>query len=36
VTKIGSREPRIEPLVWNFTLRKLGSDWTIENARAAR
>lgn len=36
VTKIGRREPRTEPRIWNFTLRKLGSDWTIENARAAR
>jgi hypothetical protein len=34
IPKIGSREPRIEPRVWRFTLRKSGSDWTIENARA--
>ena len=36
VPKIGSHEPRIEPRVWNFTLRKDGAEWTIENARAAR
>jgi len=34
IPKIGSREPRIEPRVWRFTLRKSGSDWKIENARA--
>jgi hypothetical protein len=36
VPKIGSREPRVEPRVWNFTLRKAGDDWQIENARAER
>ena len=36
VPKIGSREPRIEPRVWNFSLHKSGADWTIENARAER
>jgi hypothetical protein len=36
VPKIGNHEPRIEPRVWTFTLRKEGIDWTIENARAAR
>ncbi|MCU1381405.1 MAG: hypothetical protein JWL71_102, partial [Acidobacteria bacterium] len=36
VTKIGSRDPRIEPRVWNFTLRKAGSDWKIDSARAER
>src|SRR5207244_8992981 len=36
VTKIGNREPRVEPRVWNFTLHKLGSDWKIEAARAER
>src|SRR4051812_19540321 len=36
VTKIGSRDPRIEPRVWNFTLRKSGSDWKIDSARAER
>ena len=36
VTKVGSGDPRVEPRVWNFTLRKSGSDWTIDSARAAR
>jgi hypothetical protein len=36
VPKIGSREPRVEPLAWNFTLRKRGNDWEIETARAER
>jgi hypothetical protein len=36
VPKIGSREPRVEPRVWNFTLKKAGDDWQIENARAER
>jgi hypothetical protein len=36
VPKVGSREPHVEPRVWNFTLRKSGDDWTIENARAER
>ena len=36
VPKIGSREPRIEPRVWNFSLRKNGSDWKIDSARADR
>lgn len=36
VPKIGSREPRIEPLVWNFSLHKAGGDWKIESARAER
>jgi len=36
VAKVGSREPRVEPLVWNFTLRKLGAEWKIESARAQR
>jgi hypothetical protein len=36
VPKVGSREPRIEPRVWNFTLVKAGEDWQIESARAAR
>ena len=36
VPKIGSREPRTEPRVWSFTLRKSGGDWEIENARAER
>ena len=36
VPKIGSREPRVEPRVWNFSLRKSGNDWTIDSARAER
>jgi tetratricopeptide (TPR) repeat protein len=36
VPKIGSREPRVEPRTWNFTLRKAGSDWKIDAARAER
>ena len=36
VPKIGSREPRVEPRVWNFTLRKNGGDWKIDSARAER
>jgi hypothetical protein len=36
VPKVGSREPRIEPRVWNFTLRKNGGEWKIDNARAER
>lgn len=34
VPKVGSRDPRTEPRVWNFTLHKTGSDWKIESARA--
>lgn len=36
VPKIGSREPRIEPRVWNFTLHKNSGDWKIDSARAER
>jgi hypothetical protein len=36
VPKVGSREPRVEPRIWNFTLRKAGSDWKIDSARAER
>jgi hypothetical protein len=36
VPRIGSREPRVEPLAWNFTLRKRANDWEIESARAER
>lgn len=36
VPKIGSREPRTEPRVWNFSLHKAGDDWQIESARASR
>jgi hypothetical protein len=36
VPKVGSRDPRVESRVWNFTLRKTGSDWKIDSARAER
>jgi hypothetical protein len=36
VPKVGSREPRVESRVWNFTLRWAGEDWRIETARAGR
>lgn len=36
VPKIGSREPRVEPRVWNFTLRKAEGDWKIDSARTER
>jgi len=36
VPKVGSHEPRVEPRVWNFTLQKRGTAWTIETARAER
>ena len=34
--KVGSRESRVEPRVWNFTLRKRAGGWLIETARAER
>jgi hypothetical protein len=36
VAKYGAREPRVEPRVWQFTLRKLAGEWKIESARADR
>lgn len=36
VPKIGNRQPRTEPRVWNFSLRKAGADWKIDSARAER
>ena len=36
VPKIGSRELRTEPRVWNFALQKAGGDWKIQSARAER
>jgi hypothetical protein len=36
VPKMGSREPRTEPRVWNFTLRRGGTDWKIDSARVDR
>ena len=29
-------EPRVEPRVWTFGLRKTGDEWQIETARAER
>jgi hypothetical protein len=34
VRRVGGREPRVEPRRWSFTLRRFGSDWRIETARA--
>jgi hypothetical protein len=36
VPKIGSRDPRTEPRVWNFTLRRGGADWQIDSAQVGR
>ncbi len=36
VAKVGSRDPRTEPRVWNFTLKRRGADWKIESARSDR
>ena len=36
VPKVGSRDPRVESLVWNFKLHKAGSDWQIDSARTER
>jgi len=36
VPKVGSRDPRTESRRWTFTLRRAGTDWKIENARAER
>jgi hypothetical protein len=36
VPKVGSREPRVEPRRWNFTLRKDGAGWLIDSVRAER
>ena len=36
VPKVGSRDPRVEQLAWNFKLRKKANDWEIETARAER
>jgi hypothetical protein len=36
VPKIGNRQPRTEPRIWNFSLRKAGADWKIDSARAER
>lgn len=36
VPKVGSREVRTEPRIWNFTLQKSGDSWQIQSARADR
>jgi len=36
VPKVGSRQPRVEPRIWSFALRKIGAEWKIDNARAER
>jgi hypothetical protein len=36
VPKFGSREPRVESRVWNFTLQKTGETWQIASARTQR
>jgi hypothetical protein len=36
VPKFGSREPRVEPRIWNFTLQKAGEAWQIASARTQR
>jgi tetratricopeptide (TPR) repeat protein len=36
IPKVGSREPRVEPRTWDFTLRKDGTDWKIQSARAGK
>jgi hypothetical protein len=36
VPRVGSREPKVEPRVWSFTLQKNGEAWQIASARADR
>jgi hypothetical protein len=36
VTKVGSRDPRVEPRVWSFVLHKSAGNWTIDSARTDR
>jgi hypothetical protein len=36
VPKVGSRDPRVEPRVWSFSLRKAGDQWRIDSARTER
>ena len=33
--RFDSREPRVEPRTWNFTLRKVDADWKILTARVS-
>jgi hypothetical protein len=34
VPKVGSQDPRTEPRIWSFRLRKNGTDWQIQSMRA--
>jgi hypothetical protein len=34
--RYGSHEPREEPRVWTFTLKKLGAEWKIDSVKAGR
>ena len=34
VPKVGSKTPRVENRVWNFDLRKNGTDWRIERVES--
>jgi hypothetical protein len=34
--RVGSRDSRVEPHVWTFTLRKRGPEWQIDSVKAAR
>jgi hypothetical protein len=34
VPKVGSQDPRTEPRIWSFRLRKNGPDWKIQSMRA--
>jgi hypothetical protein len=36
VTKVGKRDQRVEPRIWNFTLRKMAGGWLIDTARSER
>jgi len=36
VPKVGSHEPRVEPRVWTFGVRRSGESWQIASARADR
>jgi hypothetical protein len=36
VPKVGNRDPRTESRLWSFSLRKVGTGWTIDRARVAR
>ncbi len=34
VPKVGSQDPRTEPRIWSFRLRRTGTDWKIQSMRA--